>query len=121
MKPLFINLSNHPSNLWSQEQLIQAKPFGEIVDIPFPVVDEMASSDSISALADEYFQKIRQLSDNTPCTVHLMGEMTFTFALVTRLLNAGYHCIASTTRRDVVLLPDGTKQAAFHFCRFREY
>jgi hypothetical protein len=37
-----------------------------------------------------------------PAAVHLMGEMTFTFALVRKLQAAGIRCVASTTARDVV-------------------
>jgi hypothetical protein len=33
---MIINLSNHPSANWTTEQLIVAKTFGEIVDLPFP-------------------------------------------------------------------------------------
>lgn len=117
----FINLSNHPSGNWAEAQLAEAQRLGEILDIPFPMIPEHASRDEISALATHFLQVIQQASLGHPCTVHVMGEMTFTFALVTELKKLGYCCVASTTRRLVELQPDGTKNVRFEFCQFREY
>lgn len=37
---MLLNLSNHPSSLWCDEQIKAAETlFGEIVDLPFPQVD----------------------------------------------------------------------------------
>lgn len=37
---MLLNLSNHPSSLWCDEQKKAAETlFGEIVDLPFPQVD----------------------------------------------------------------------------------
>ena len=121
MKKLFINFSNHPSTQWSQEQLDAANKFGEIIDLPFPNIDEKLDTASIHRLAETYVKKINELTGNQPCTVHAMGEMTFTFYVVSRLKTFGYKCVASSTVRDVVFLPNGSKQVAFHFSRFREY
>lgn len=118
---LFLNLSNHPSSHWSEEQFAAAREYGEIKDIPFPAVDENLDEEGIDALADEYFEKIKEVSDFIPCTVHIMGEMTFTYALVNKLKEAGYTPVASTSWRDVQIQEDGSKQVKFHFCRFRKY
>ena len=54
-------------------------------------------------------------------TIHIMGEMTFTFRLVEKLKAAGIRCVASTSERVVQELSDGKKVVQFSFVRFREY
>lgn len=118
---LFINLSNHPSASWSEVQLKAAAEYGNIADLPFPLVKEDGDEKYIEDLANSYLQKVEELSEGIPCTVHLMGELNFTFALVNKLKAMGYNCIASTTKRNVTELPDGSKKVVFEFCRFRKY
>lgn len=50
-----------------------------------------------------------------------MGEMTFTYLVVTRLKELGIKCIASTTERKTSYSEDGTKMSEFLFVMFREY
>ena len=118
---MFINLSNHPSTNWSKEQLAAAQEYGEIKDLPFPNIDENLDEEGIDTLTNKYIEMIKELSGGEPCTVHIMGEMTFTYALVNKLKALGFNCLASTTKRDVEIMPDGSKQVKFHFCRFRKY
>ena len=120
---MLINLSNHPSDKWSQKQLVAAQQFGKIVDMPFPPIDPILDVSDVILLVNEFQNKIQQLSisNQEPLTVHIVGEFTFTHALVNRLKIAGICCVASTTRRNVVDNPDGTKITNFEFVRFREY
>ena len=119
---MFINLSNHPSTNWSAEQKDTAEQlYGEIVDLPFPVVDPAGDEEYIASLADEYCRKILDLSDGMPVTVHLMGEMTLTFALIQRLQIVGILCVASTTERVTNETPDGRKESFFKFIQYRKY
>lgn len=119
---LFLNLTNHPSNLWCDKQLEAARTFGEIMDMPFPMIDETDNETYISALADEYFQKILELAKDKNVTVHLMGELTFTFALLKRLQEYGIPCVASTSKRIVKEESAGRKsEVIFQFERFRRY
>jgi len=120
---MLINLSNHPCSKWSQEQLSAAQQYGEITDMAFPAIDPEFSDADVNSLADEFQKNILQLSLNKmePVTLHIMGEFTFTFALVNRMKAAGISCVASTTRRNVTDNPDGTKTTVFEFVRFREY
>lgn len=119
---MLINLSNHPSSKWSETQIAAAHSlFGEIVDMPFPAVAPDGDEKYIADLADEYCDKVMEVSGGEPAVVHLMGEMNLTFILVSLLQNEGYTCIASTTRRIVRELPDGGKEAKFQFVRFRKY
>lgn len=119
---MFINFTNHPSSVWEFSQTEAAKVFGQIVDMQFPSVDEYGDERYIAEMVSQYFSKIRELSPNSEDTViHIMGEMTFTCAMVNKLLQNGYTCVASTTRRNVTVLDDGSKKVQFQFIRFRRY
>ena len=85
---VFINLSNHRSNNWDENQINEAKKYGEIIDIDFPVVNPLADEKAISDLVNKYYDIIISKADNvSDITVHLMGEMTFTVQLVKKSLN----------------------------------
>jgi len=112
----FYNLSNHPSGKWGGEQLRAASVYGEVTDLPFPNVPEDMDEAGIAFLADTVAGEVDDGS-----VVHVMGEMTLTYAVIQRLKWRGIKCVASTTKREVTELPDGTKQIKFNFCKFREY
>lgn len=118
---LLFNLSNHPVATWSQEQLEAAKPYGDVVDMPFPVIEPESGSDTIDEIAETYALQIIEKASDSSVTVHIMGEMTFTYALVSRLKDQGIRCIASTTERNVVEESEGKKLSEFKFVQFREY
>lgn len=116
---MLLNLSNHPSPYWQQYQIDAAlKEFGNIEDLPFPVVDASQTTDEVERLVDEYEMKVRKAD---PTAIHIMGELTFTYALVNRLKAAGYRCVASTTKRIVAENGNGTKTSHFEFVQFRDY
>lgn len=116
---MFINLTNHPSSGWSEEQLKAAKQYGEIVDISFPNIEPYFSSNDVNELADVVAEGIKELDEHP--VVHVMGEMTFTYAVVSRLKALGIVCVASTTERNTIMSPDGKKISEFKFVQFREY
>lgn len=118
---LLINLSNHPTTLWSEEQQFAALIYGEFMDLPFPRIDPRGDTEYIKRLVDEYFESIKQISKNRKTTIHLMGEMTFTFALLNKLLSEGIDCIASTSERKVIELGSGKSETIFSFVQFRKY
>lgn len=119
---IFINYSNHPSRNWSSEQMTAAKEYGEeVVDLPFAQIDPEANSDSISKITESETAKLLDIAIGKNATVHIMGEMTLTFALVKRLQARGIRCVASTTERCVKELDGGIKESTFKFVRFREY
>jgi len=122
---MLINLSNHPAAKWSETQIkIACQQFGQVTDLPFPDIDPEADTDVIAILAEQYEVKIKRTlaAENTGAfAVHLMGELTFCFALVARLQKAGITCLASTTRRETVENGNGLKTSKFDFVRFREY
>ena len=115
---MFINLSKHPSEGWSKEQLAAVQQYGEIVDIHFPNIEPSFTSSMVSNMADITVDTITTLGKDI--VVHVMGEMTFTYAVVSRLKALGITCLASTTER-IVAEQDGKKISEFCFVQFREY
>ena len=89
--------------------------------MPFPQISPNASDDELEKLALDYVQRIVSLAESKDITVHIMGEMTFTFMVVTLLKEMGIKCIASTTERKTTYNDDGTKVSEFQFVKFREY
>lgn len=116
-----INFSNHPSEYWRQNQLDAASKYGEIMDIPFPVVNPEACYDDIQKIAEQYVEKILSIAECHHITVHVMGEMTLTFLVVSMLKEKGIECIASTTDRNAEFISDNKKISDFQFVRFRKY
>lgn len=120
-EPCFMNLSNHPSSSWEQKQWEAAAHYGEIVDMPFPQVSPECSQQEIEQLAEQCVNEIVGQGCDADITVHVMGEMTLTYAIVSRLKSRGIRCVASTTERNVAMNDDGTKMSEFTFVKFREY
>lgn len=141
---MLINLSNHPSSAWSEEQLQEAlKQFGRVSDLPFPAISPDDETTSVDKLADGFVQQILDmrihpfqeaqsinsaskqrgagcLDQLEPFAVHLMGELTFCFALAARLQSRSIRCLVSTTQRKAVE-QDGMKLSQFNFVKFRDY
>ena len=117
---MFINLTNHPSSGWNKEQLEAARHYGEIVELPFPIIKPTFTKNDILHLVKDSTDVIMGIKD-VDTVVHVMGEMTFTHALVSRLKAQGIRCVASTTERHVRMEADGTKVSEFRFVQFREY
>ena len=117
---VFLNISNHPLEHWSEEQSTAAKQYGELKEMPFPEIAPSLSSEEIAEMAAEYYNMIVDRFGNSNLTVHIMGEMTFTYQLVSLLKERDIRCVASTTKRDVVEQGD-KKISTFRFFSFREY
>lgn len=118
---MLFNLSNHPSANWPSMQLQAAlEQYGKIQDIDFPHIDPHWAADEVLQLAENYYSSIKK-SVPYSAAVHIMGELTFTFALVQKLKAAGIPCIASTTERKIINEENGNKTSAFTFVRFRQY
>lgn len=119
---MLINLSNHPLNVWKTEQINAANEYGEIVNWEFPYVDPQGDEIYIENLAKKYVSKVlAEKAKGNDVTVHIMGEMTLTYAVVEALHALGIVCIASTTERMVTELEAGRKEVQFVFKRFRKY
>lgn len=120
---MLINLTNHPVLQWNDKQRSEAlRLFGEIIDIPFPSISPEAETEEIVSVVDEYVEKILRLKkQNTSVVIHVMGEHTFCFNLIRKLLAQGIPCVASTSRRMVEETPSQEKIVKFDFIRFRNY
>jgi len=123
---MLLNISNHPSIDWPEKQKnVALNEFGQITDIPFPSINPSSGPDAILNLAHEYSRIcLQQLNNRTieqyDDAVHIMGEMTFCFALISLLQQHGIRCLASTTDR-IVALNGNWKSSEFRFIRFRDY
>lgn len=118
---MLINFSNHSSSLWEQNQLEAAREYGELVDVPFPPIDPEADEKYIKSLAEQYTEQFLFYEKNHCLTIHIMGEMTFVYGVVSLLKEHGITCIASTTERNAEEITDGRKISDFKFVRFRKY
>lgn len=123
-KPVFINFSNHPSELWSDEQIKAADdivPDCKIIDVPFPQVNGSADDNEINLIAEEYISKIISLC---PSAVMCQGEFGVCWNVINALLKKGIRVVYSCSERRAVekLTENGAeKTSVFRFVRFRDY
>jgi len=119
----FINISNHPSAQWTDEQrqaALTVRPgIDRIVDVPFPAVPPEADKNDIIRMAIDV---IRECPKDA-VAIMVQGEHTLTARLVAQFLLFRPHirCYAATSERRVIDHGDGRKTAEFRFVRFREY
>lgn len=120
---MLINLSNHSSDRWLEEQKSQAcEHWVSVLDMNFPSIDPKATTAEVKAVAEEYCQRCIELlaTGEKPSAVHLMGEMVFCYHLATLLKEKGVCVVASTTMRNVHYT-GSIKESSFVFVTFREY
>lgn len=117
----FINLTNHPSENWEENQTLAASTYGEIVDWPFPMVQPAASKEDILQIAERVHRAVTDVYGRNIAAVHIMGEFTLCYTLVMLFKNDNVKCLASTTERVAIVNPDGSKNSTFKFVQFREY
>ncbi len=118
---MLLNLSNHPSSAWSVEQMnATVEQFEQVVDMPFPNIDPHATSEEVEQLAYQYARTLHSQYIHGLTSLHIMGEMTFTYALLKALKNS-FDCYASTTERTAFEEADGCKTVQFKFVQFRSY
>ncbi len=122
VRRVFVNLSNHPSADWDEGQKHAASAYGEIVDLPFPSVPTSCSDKDMDKLVKKTIGSVLKVAyPACEVTVHVMGEMTLTYKIVSQLKARGIHCVASTSERIVKDLDNGKRISQFHFVAFREY
>lgn len=120
-KKLFVNLSNHPYEKWGEQQKQKASDYGRVIDIPFPMISPAMPAHEVVALATKYAYDILSLANGAEVSVHVMGEMCFTFSFVSIMSTRGVRCYASTTERIVTEKENGIKETLFQFVSFRQY
>lgn len=118
---MFINYTNHPSEKWSFKQLEAAQRYGEINDIPFPVVNtEMSKEELIKIAGNELIKIIIKKPDCVLC----QGEAVLSYYLVSMLKENGMKVVAACSRRNVNERNENgkiIKNIEFEFIQFREY
>lgn len=119
---MLVNFSNHSLLKWSDRQTIVAKDlYGNIVDLPFPMVNPDGDSNYILELAKKCVSDIVKFGTQDEVVVHVMGELSLSFCVVCMLNKIGYKCVVSTTERNVVEISPEKKETIFKFVMFREY
>lgn len=119
---MLINLTNHPSEQWSEKQKRAAQVlFGGVVDYPFPDVDPEAETEEVWELAGRIVEDVLGRWSGQRITVLVQGEFTLTVALVYMFERAGVECVCATARRQVEDLGGGRTLRRFEFCGFRRY
>lgn len=122
---MLINLSNHPSSTWPENQTkIAREKYMTVSDIPFPQIDPEADEVKIIVLAQDYLNRCKTMlskADGETNAIHIMGEHTFVYAIVRILQQQNFICIASTTHRLASIDEKGNKTSRFEFCQFRKY
>lgn len=126
---MLVNLSNHHTKYWSKEQKQAGKKkFGRTKNITFPQIPADANEEYVTYLASEYGTLIEEMliknaekHGNEKNGIHLMGEMTFCYALIDYLGIKEFDFYASTTERNAEYDNQGKKISDFKFVRFRKY
>ena len=118
---MFVNFSNHPSELWDANQKEAAKQYGKILDMSFPKISVDCTSQEIKILANQYVQEILALK---PQAVLCQGEFTFVYAVVSQLRKFGIVVLSAVSDRIVQteITSEGTRKTSlFQFVKFRKY
>lgn len=55
---MFVNVSNHPSELWLDKQKECASCYGSIVDVAFPAIHKDYDSSKYDELVELYYERI---------------------------------------------------------------
>jgi len=78
MKKTLVNLSNHHSKIWSDEQ---KKEWDYIIDVPFPEIPTHYTTKDVERIVDEYgkkLDKIIEAEDGKSLYIMVQGEPSFT-------------------------------------------
>jgi len=114
-----VNLSNHPSDKWSD---LQKSGWGAIIDIPFP---EIHIDSNFDRIADSMYDKVKNMEaiDLNPgnCTIMVQGQHPATFSMVACFINAGFTVLSAFTERIVTDNTDGSKTSVFRFGGYQRY
>lgn len=118
---MFVNFTNHPSKKWSRKQIGASKCYGDIVDIPFPVVSPESTVEEIQQTAEVYAEKILQYS---PQFVLCQGEFCMAYHVIRILKEKGIRVGAACSERRVTESTTETetkKEVCYQFVQYRDY
>lgn len=118
----FINYTNHPSANWSEAQRQAAQLYGDIIDMDFPEIEPHWDEEQVASLACQQAEKIIA---QKPVAVLVQGEFTFSYMLISLLLQADIKVLAACSQRcteSVINEKQETiRRSIFKFVRFRQY
>jgi len=114
-----LNISNHPSSGWSEEQ----KRGWKVFDIPFPAVPAEAGEAEVASLANSIAVQVMELYRRFPFdAITIQGEFSLCYLLLGKLakwLSANNISIAIPTTERKVVGKNGKKVSEFEFVRWR--
>lgn len=119
---MFVNVSNHPSELWLDKQKECALCYGDIVDVTFPAIHKDYDSNKYDELVELYYERIMGLY---PDVVMVQGEFVFTYRLVGKLKASGIRVVSARSERVCQEFKDENnvihKHSIFEFIDFVNY
>lgn len=126
---MLINFTNHPSDKWTDDQKKCAiELYGELKDLPFPVVPTSAGAPEVIVMADGIIDNILRIKEESSAAeafaVMAQGEFTLTYAVVSRLKSMGITVVSAVSERVVTEQVENgevRKTVIFRFAGFREY
>ena len=104
--------------------------YSHVEDLQFPQINPSATTEEVQELAKDYFNKCLRLfedyvehvkQEQYNFAVHVQGEFTFVYNIVSMFKNEDIKCVASTSERKTIDLGNGKKELQFTFVQFREY
>jgi len=117
---LFINLSDSPSSTWDTTQREEALKIGNIEDMNLPKIPLEAGEKSLKKNVNRCYNEIIEKAKTYNVTVHIVGELAFTYKLVTKLKAAGVKCVTSINEC-VSSESNDLKTPVFKFKNFRDF
>ncbi len=98
--------------------------YGDILDIPFPIVPPSFDENAVQTLADECVNRILSVLTGNDAVL-AQGEFTLCYAVVYRLRAENIRVVSACTERvtEESVKPDGEveKVSRFRFVRYRDY
>ncbi|MGL4805436.1 MAG: hypothetical protein ACRDD8_15630 [Bacteroidales bacterium] len=117
---MFVNVSNIPLSDWQDAQLDEAKLYGRLYEFRMPEIDPEASTSALTDLAKMLADRIAKVvweNDERKNAVMVLGEPSFSFALIRELQNRRMTVLCPTYR--INLYDD--EELIETFVRFRNY
>ena len=123
MEYVLVNHTNHPASTWpSAQRRAAAECYSRVVDLPAPLLASDCSEEELDEMARCQVEKILAMQ---PTAVLCQGEYCYTYAVVSRLRQAGVTVLAACSERVVEESreEDGSirRVSRFVFSRFRRY
>jgi len=117
-----INISNHSSSSWGEEQ---KRGWDRIIDISFPQISPAWGEETVRQRSKDLWEQVEgiKIEQGTRPFIMLQGEFSLCYLLYEKLRNGGYKIAIPTTSREVIEETTSTgevvKKSIFRFVRWR--